>query len=512
VWSGRGEPRFEMSGPYEVHCGPIDRNHAVIQHFECPVEHISGISLRFGTFRQIMCHRLCFRLDLLDDASLGDVPLAIPGNRTPIFQTDVAASGITDGEDFHLYFPTVANTRGTRFALTIFSSDAAADHAVTVWLSRGEGRIPGHISCRSRVPCSPDFGLRASLIVSEPTAAAAYPEGLLYSPLSSCNLNCVHCVSRHTRSRVARLPERIRQDITNHAVSGQLRWMFTDYSGDIFFAERKNPGELAFVLGLGIAVHIDTNGACLDRETIDRVMESKVDALNISIDAAQDATFRAIRIGAPPIDQIFATANMVIEARARHGRTSNFRVALGFTLMRSNLHELPLFIQIAAKIGVDAVSCRHLEVYHADMEPESLFYHRAYFNSIRAACLELARSLSIPLLIGEELTAEPNSSGVEPCMIPWSSAVLIANGDVMACCVPGSRMGNLDQQSLEEIWQGHAYRRLRARVNSADPPSLCRNCQFRRSLNSYDSVASFRAQHASRPLLEELMAESSAAV
>jgi radical SAM protein with 4Fe4S-binding SPASM domain len=155
---------------------------------------------------------------------------------------------------------------------------------------------------------------------------------------------------------------------------------------------------------------------------------------------------------------------------------------MSFTLMRSNLQELPLFIQKAAKAGVDSIGCRHLEVYHPDMENESLFNHKAYFNSIRAASMELAKSLKITLLIGEELWNHPAAGGCAPCLIPWDSSVVLANGDVMACCAPGSKMGNVNEQSLEAIWPGAGYQRLRERVNSVDPPNLCKACQFRVAL------------------------------
>lgn len=497
--------------PVEIHCGPIDPGHVVVQHLRCPVDHLSGVALHFGTYRRIMRHRLRLQLARIDETTAAG-PTTTTAPPVIVAVSDLDAARVRDGAEFYFYFPAIENSRGALLVLTISSDGAAPDHALTVWLSRGANRIPGHVSCRSRRTLDPDYGLRGTLITSDPVAGTAFPEGLLYSPLSSCNLNCIHCVSRHTRDRVFRTPEQTKQDIARHAAAGQLRWMFTDYSGDIFFAERKSPGALSFVLDLGVTVHIDTNGACLDQAVLDRVMASKVDALNISIDAARDATFRRIRVGAPPVEQIFAAARLVVEARTRHGRENDFRIGLGFTLMHSNLHELPLFIEKAAEIGVDSVNCRHLEIYHADTEAESLFFHKAEFNEVRASSLALARRLSLPLLIGEALEEQPDANGLPPCTIPWGSAVVVANGDVLACCVPGSKMGSLNERSLEEIWQGEAYRRLRARVNSADPPELCRHCHYRRSLDSYDDVAALRANRNARSLLEELVTDSTAGV
>jgi len=235
-----------------------------------------------------------------------------------------------------------------------------------------------------------------------------------------------------------------------------------------------------------------------------RVMASPIDTLNISVDAARNETYQAIRIGAPTIERIFDSACAAVEARKVYGREANLRINMSFVMMMSNLHELPLFIQRAAKIGVNRVICLHLEVYHADMERESLFNDKAYYNSIRAACIELAKSIGIKLDIPEELLDCPDEGGREPCLTPWNSMVVLANGDVMACCVPQSKMGNLHEQPLDEIWQGLAYQRLRARVNSINPPSLCKSCPRRNSLNSSNTHSTFSLGRKAIPLLEEL--------
>ena len=157
---------------------------------------------------------------------------------------------------------------------------------------------------------------------------------------------------------------------------------------------------------------------------------------------------------------------------------------------------------------MDAVLCRHVEIYHPKMSQESLFFHKEYYNSIRDASIYLTNNLGINLSLGGPLK-DSGPRALEPCPIPWSTATLLANGDVMACCVPGSKMGNVNEEWIEEIWQGRNYQKLRARVNSIDPPSLCKNCQYRRStmsnrtLNNYDSAASLLGGLSAKPLLEE---------
>jgi len=51
------------------------------------------------------------------------------------------------------------------------------------------------------------------------------------------------------------------------------------------------------------------------------------------------------------------------------------------------------------------------------------------------------------------------------CVLPWYSATIIATGEVNPCCAlsttPTTLMGNINEQSLNEIWNGEPYQRFR---------------------------------------------------
>ena len=74
------------------------------------------------------------------------------------------------------------------------------------------------------------------------------------------------------------------------------------------------------------------------------------------------------------------------------------------------------------------------------------------------------------------------------CSLPWTSAVILGNGDVMACCVPGTVMGNLNIQPLEELWNGKNYKEFRKKVNSGNPPSVCNSCPYLRYENNESGI------------------------
>ena len=79
------------------------------------------------------------------------------------------------------------------------------------------------------------------------------------------------------------------------------------------------------------------------------------------------------------------------------------------------------------------------------------------------------------------------SAGRRLCTVPWTSAVVLGNGDVAACCVPGLVMGNLNEASMQEIWNGKSYQELRATVNSDKPLPTCAACPMFRLTDNPDS-------------------------
>jgi len=55
-----------------------------------------------------------------------------------------------------------------------------------------------------------------------------------------------------------------------------------------------------------VPLHIDTNGIYLDQETAEALVESRLESINISLDAATSETFQRVRKGAPPLDNVLA--------------------------------------------------------------------------------------------------------------------------------------------------------------------------------------------------------------
>ncbi len=417
---------------------------------------------------------------LLDEPLASNIPIIL-GQR--LASLTVPCAALLDNQPLDFFTGPLSVRPGELLALRV-RANAPAGKAPTVWLTDSAERIPGHELTYVDGETHGEQGLRAGVTYGGTISEIPVPRMLLYSPISQCNLNCIHCISRFSRASLNKLPEHIRDRMREWAASGRLETISSDYSGDILWADQRFGGELDFIAELGIPFHVDTNGVCLTAEVSERLCKMQLGSLNISLDAAEEATYKRVRKGSLPLHEIVTNIETMMRIRAASGQS--FPVSLSMTLMRSNLNEWFEFLRMGARLGVDIVIARHLEAYTADMEEDSLWNDQATYNEARIKAMELAQSLGI-LATFPEPFAGVALPGRRPCTVPWESAVILGNGDVAACCVPGHTMGNLNESTMEEIWNGPAYQELRATVNSANPLPVCATCPMFRKTDNPDS-------------------------
>lgn len=506
----------------------------VSQVFRAGRSHLSAVSPILGTYRKIQtCHlalslyklrgrpgawflSALAKLDLADRflaarrfPSITRVATAIARRlllSTATREADAAVdcAAVYDNAPVTIFSKADSGSADAYYLLRIESPDASPGNASTVWLSDEEHRIEGHVWCAVGGVRIGDLGLRAHLGYANPVSESPVPPGLLISTTTQCNLNCVHCISRWSRDALSRLSPDIRATIKSWYARGLTRFAATDYSGDTLWAEHRFGGELDFFIGLDTPMHVDTNGAHLTRDASRRLMRSRIKSINVSLDAARDETFRRVRKGAPPLPDILSNMAALAQERARAGRT-DVRLSVSFALMRSTIGELGEAIRIVKDAGFDVLFAPHVEAYTADMVEESFWFDQAGFNAAREAALATAAALGVALQIPPAFEDRPVRAGHSHCDEPWRSAMILGSGEVYACCIPGPdmRMGNLTEQTMEEIWNGARYQSLRRKVNSAEPPAACNNCPRHRVLNNRGSYVPYeflsKAAPAPRP-------------
>ena len=72
----------------------------------------------------------------------------------------------------------------------------------------------------------------------------------------------------------------------------------------------------------------------------------------------------------------------------------------------------------------------------------------------------------------------PETSTDTFCILPWIHLYANPNGEVLPCCIADWKqpMGNFQEQSIEDIWNGERFKKLRVALMNGEKPSTCDQC------------------------------------
>lgn len=64
---------------------------------------------------------------------------------------------------------------------------------------------------------------------------------------------------------------------------------------------------------------------------------------------------------------------------------------------------------------------------------------------------------------------------IKDCLHPWSNLQILATGEVRVCCWSNRELGNINQNSIDKIWNGPLIEELRDYVKNNKIHSICKN-------------------------------------
>lgn len=331
-------------------------------------------------------------------------------------------------------------------------------------------------------------------------AVAQRPPVCLYLEVTNrCNLLCTTC-------------PRTYEDLEPPAdMNWELFTSIVDQVPDLARAVLHGVGEPMLVKALprmvrylsdrGVYTLFNTNGTVLNERSGRALIDAGLDELRVSLDASNAKSFREIR-GKNYFARILRNVRAFRDLQEREAHAKP-RVSAWLTGLKETVRELPEFVRVAADIGVKEVYLQRLVFFDKDtigkaQPDQTLFEHMTGEDARYLEEAEhLARSLGIAFS-ASGAASEPgmslkNSEGGSPwslCRRPWTLMYFTANGRALPCCIaPFSQhgydqytLGDATQQTLQEIWNGPAYRDFRAALLSDKPRQTCSNCGMRWSL------------------------------
>lgn len=303
------------------------------------------------------------------------------------------------------------------------------------------------------------------------------------SPVGACSHRCVFCSVDFVGYKNIRLPrELLERTIADMARLGVKSIMYAGEGEPLL--HREIPEIVRATKGVGIDVAFTTNATLLN----DRVIESleHVTWLKASVNGGTAEVYSQVhqtKLGDFP--RVMANLRTAVAARAKHG----WAVTLGaqIVLLPENAATVLPLARLCRNIGLD-----YLVVKPYSQNPNSTgTAERGYDRFDYAACSELAEQLAeyeteaFKVVYRDRTMANLSHEdrGYSVChATPFQWCYLMASGVVSACSAhllnPDFELGNIHDQSFEEIWHGPKRRALIERMRTFDI-SVCRkNCRM----------------------------------
>jgi radical SAM protein with 4Fe4S-binding SPASM domain len=320
------------------------------------------------------------------------------------------------------------------------------------------------------------------------------PERAWIVTTSQCNLNCLHCARSIPEFREAAeaVPDMDAEMFERFETQVAPSLRTVQFGGTNLGEPMMSRKLEEYVERLQKSdklqeVKIQTNGTyLLNRDRLERLIRDHV-RIMVSLEGVTDESYLKVR--GVEFSKIKHALMLFQELRHAHPESKS-DLLLAFTVRYDTLGELVALVALAAEVGASQVTLTHFVPVRESHRYQSLYYHRGEANEAFAAAEARARELGVhfvaPAPFALDSMADNGLVRIDdapaeepPCYHPWTSVSVNEQGDVMPCCATNTVLGNLKRQNFESIWNGARYRKLRERINTANPPSYCRGCLLR---------------------------------
>ena len=259
------------------------------------------------------------------------------------------------------------------------------------------------------------------------------------------------------------------------------------------------PRMIRYLKDRGTYVLFNTNGTLLNPKKFQEIIDTGLDELRVSLDAADRKSYAAIR-GKDFFQRIVRDVGKFTAYQRQMG-VEKPRVSLWLTGLKETVDQLPEFVRLSASMGVKEVHLQRLVFDESGFgkarAEHSLFEQtRDEEQSAIEAATAIGASLGVTLDAsgatepGLSLKRAADDKPWATCRRPWSLMYFTAHGRALPCCIaPFSArgyenytLGDATQQTLRDIWNSDRYKGFRTSLLGDAPPLPCQNCGLRWSL------------------------------
>jgi tungsten cofactor oxidoreducase radical SAM maturase len=362
-----------------------------------------------------------------------------------------------------------------------------------VKMSNGRGIIlPGDFLERRHIQLEREYWLdaRNGELILHPCLPDIYK--LYIEPTTACNLKCRTCIRNTWDDPNQHMSMRTFQRIVDSldGLPDLRRVVFTSFGEP--FTQPRILDMIEAMRKRNLAVTIGTNGLLLNSKVSSELIKLGVDRVMISIDGGKPETYAGVR-GAM-LAEVIEHLRGLNEAKQR---LQSLYPAIGieFVALRSNVAELDDLVKMAAELNVSRLLVSNVLAYTEELREEVLYGYqpvppfKASGWALKLGAWVSWATLELPRM---------HWGAERRCRFVQDHAIVVGwDGCVSPCyalshnysyfTVDGVKkhveryiLGNVNDQSLVDVWTSEDYVRFRSEVKVYHFPS-CPDCDLRES-------------------------------
>jgi len=291
---------------------------------------------------------------------------------------------------------------------------------------------------------------------------SGFPYAMSIEVSTFCNLQCTECPSglrKFTRPTGKINPDFFKQIISQ--VKDHLIYLTLYFQGEPYM-HSQFLSMVHYAHNNGIYTATSTNGHFLTEANARETIVSWLDRIIVSLDGLDQETYATYRVMGD-VEKVKTGIRNLVRAKNENHSMSPY-IILQFIVFAHNKHQIEAVKAFGKEVGVDEVQIKSAQIYDFDNENKSLIDDNKYSR--------YERSNNGGWQIRSKL---PNR-----CWRLWGACVVTWDGMIVPCCFDKDadhRLGNLNDNTLKEIWKGESFNRFRNKVfSNRKQIEICRNC------------------------------------
>ena len=308
------------------------------------------------------------------------------------------------------------------------------------------------------------------------------PEYFEVEPTTKCTMKCVMCENTYWN-----VPERhMSLDEFKHIVDQfpTLRWLGAtgigqhflnkDYMDMLRYAKEKYPD---------IFIEIFTPFLFMNEKRSTEIIEEQlIDKIYCSIEAATKETYQKIRPGSN-WDIVIRNIKRFDEIKKQFDTPKYPMLCFHYLVMKPNVHEILPFLDLIHDMDINVEFVQISRLLHPFKEIRHLYTEVP--DGLRERVMERANELGIEVRWNVDTTPEDKKLPVNRC-VAWTQPFIFSDGTVIPCCACNEQndreyqiktsLGNIFENTLEEIWYGEKFTRFRKMLYHNKIPAACKRC------------------------------------